>query len=84
MAGRAQGAVGAKAVAKRLLRAQSGLFGDCGPVGDGVSELRVHVGPGYRVYFVIRGRRLIVVLCGGSKKTQKRDIERAKELTGEL
>jgi putative addiction module killer protein len=77
-------AVATKAIAKRLLRAQSGLFGDCEPVGDGVSELRVHVGPGYRAHFVIRGRKLIVMLCGGSKKTQKKDIERAKEMAGEL
>jgi len=76
--------VACKAIVKRLLRAQSGLFGDCESVGGGVSELRVHVGPGYRAYFVIRGRKLIVMLCGGSKKTQKRDIERAKEMANEL
>jgi putative addiction module killer protein len=77
-------AEGRKAVAMRLLRAQSGLFGDCAPVGEGVRELRVHVGPGYRACFVIRRRRLVVILCGGSKKTQSKDIVRAKAMAAEL
>jgi putative addiction module killer protein len=62
----------------RLLRLQRGQFGDCKRVGAGVSELRVHYGPGYRVYFGEDGDSLVVLLCGGSKRTQKRDIARAK------
>ncbi len=54
------------------------------PVGEGVSELRIDYGPGYRVYFVQRGRLLIVLLCGGDKRTQARDIGRAKALAADL
>lgn len=72
----------AKAIAGRILRLQSGLFGDVKPVGDGVSELRIHLSPGYRVYFVQRGNVVIVVLRGGVKKTQRADIEEAKRLAG--
>ncbi len=54
------------------------------PVGEGVSELRIHYGPGYRVYFVQRGTVLIVLLCGGDKKTQLKDIEIAKQLAKEV
>jgi putative addiction module killer protein len=57
-----------------------GNFGDTKNVGDGVSELRVHVGPGYRIYFVQTGRIVLLLLCGGDKSTQRRDIERAKRL----
>ena len=71
-------------IAQRIVRVQSGLLGDVKPVGDGVSELRVDHGPGYRVYFVQRGRVLIVLLCGGDKRTQSRDIERAKALAADL
>lgn len=70
----------AKSIASRILRLQSGLFGDVKPVGDGVSELRIHLNPGYRVYFVQRGNVLVVVLWGGVKKTQQADIEEAKRL----
>ncbi len=62
----------------RLLRLQRGQRGDCKRVGAGVYELRVHYGPGYRVYFGKDGDSLVVLLCGGSKGTQKRDIARAK------
>jgi len=54
--------------------------GDVGPVGDGVSELRLHYGPGYRVYFVNRGAEIVLLLCGGDKSSQARDIETAKRL----
>ena len=68
----------------RLRGAAFGNFGDCGPVGEGVSEMRVHVGPGYRVYFVRNGAVLYVLLTGGDKSTQKRDIARAKAMAMEL
>jgi putative addiction module killer protein len=67
----------------RLLRVEADNFGDCEPVGDGVSELRIHEGPGYRVYFGRHGPTLVVLLCGGDKSTQAGDIERAKTLWAE-
>jgi putative addiction module killer protein len=72
----------AERIAQRIVRLQSGLFGDVTPVGGGVSELRVDHGPGYRVYFVQRGRVLIILLCG-DKRTQQRDIARAQALAEE-
>jgi len=68
----------------RLAGAELGNFGDCAPVGGGVSELRVHFGPGYRVYFVRRGSTVYVLLCGGDKSSQKRDIARALALAAKL
>jgi putative addiction module killer protein len=68
----------------RLLRLSLGNMGDVRPVGNGVSELRIHYGPGYRVYFVQRGAVLVVLLCGGDKSTQDADIEDAKRLAGLL
>ena len=61
-----------------------GNFGDTRPVGKGVRELRIHYGPGYRVYFMQRGSVVVVLLCGGEKKTQQADISKARELAGEL
>ena len=55
-----------------------GNFGDAKPIGEGVHELRVHYGPGYRIYFARQGRAVLVLLCAGDKRTQPRDIERAK------
>jgi putative addiction module killer protein len=68
----------------RIKRLQFGLFGDVKPVGDGVSEFRVDYGPGYRVYFMRRGKEVILLLCGGDKRTQNRDIKAAKAMAGEL
>ena len=71
-------------IVKRIVRVQSGFLGDVKPVGDGVSELRVHHGPGYRLYFVRRGQVVIILLCGGDKGSQARDIERAKAMAKEV
>ncbi|MBC7700467.1 type II toxin-antitoxin system RelE/ParE family toxin [Aquabacterium sp.] len=67
-------------VVARIKRLSLGLMGDVAPVGEGVSELRIHVGAGWRVYFVQRGKDVIVLLAGGSKRSQASDIKRAKAL----
>lgn len=67
-------------IAARLFRLTNGLAGDVSPVGDGVSELRIHYGPGYRIYFQRRGQEIIILLCGGNKGSQDRDIKLAKQL----
>ncbi len=64
----------------RVGRAQDGNLGDVRPVGEGVSEMRIHYGPGYRVYFMRRGTQIILLLCGGDKSTQDKDIGEAKRL----
>ena len=63
-----------------IRRLSLGNPGDSAPVGEGVSEMRIDYGPGYRVYYKKRGKTVAVLLAGGDKRTQKRDIERAKEL----
>jgi putative addiction module killer protein len=63
----------------RIYRLEQGNFGDCKPVGDGVSELRLFFGAGYRVYFGERGGDLVVLLCGGDKSSQDADIQQAKD-----
>lgn len=70
-------------IAARLMRLAEGLPGDVEPVGEGVSELRIHFGPGYRIYFQRRGNLLVVLLCGGDKSSQARDIAAAKKLAKE-
>ena len=71
-------------VAVRIDRLQEGNFGDHQSVGQGVSEMRVHAGKGYRIYYTIRTNTLVVLLCGGDKSSQPRDIERARQLAREL
>ncbi|AWN48291.1 addiction module antitoxin RelB [Methylobacterium terrae] len=71
-------------IAKRIDRLALGNPGDVAPVGDGVSEMRVHVGPGYRIYFVRCGEEIVILLCGGDKSSQSRDIRRAKALAASL
>lgn len=68
----------------RLDRLALGNPGDVRPVGEGVSELRISYGPGYRVYFVQRGELVVILLCGGDKSSQSQDIDRAKALAHDL
>lgn len=67
-------------IAARIFRLANGLPGDVQPVGQGVSELRIHYEPGYRVYFCRRGDEFILLLCGGNKSTQQNDIDTAHRL----
>jgi putative addiction module killer protein len=71
-------------IAARIDRLALGNPGDVAPVGEGISEMRIHYGPGYRVYFVQRGAALMVLLCGGDKSTQAGNIRTAKQLASEL
>ena len=68
----------------RIDRAELGNFGDCEPVGEGVSEMRIHFGPGYRVYLAQRGLEIVVLLAGGVKGSQSKDIKTALKLAREL
>jgi putative addiction module killer protein len=68
----------------RVRRLSLGNAGDARPVGEGVSEMRIDYGPGYRIYFVRRGEELVVLLAGGDKDTQERDIRMARELARNL
>ena len=70
---------GKEAIVKRLDRLSLGNPGDSASVGSGVWELRIHMGPGYRVYYGQEGNALVILLCGGDKGSQKRDIQRAKQ-----
>lgn len=71
-------------IVDRIRRAGDGNFGDVKHAGGGLSEMRVDYGPGYRVYFSQRGNELVILLCGGDKRTQDRDIKNAKQLKSEL
>jgi putative addiction module killer protein len=64
----------------RLDRLAAGNFGDAKPIGGGITELRIDYGPGYRIYLMRRGRLLILLLCGGDKSTQSKDIQQAKTI----
>ncbi len=75
---------GAARIVKRLMRVEEGHLGDYASVGDGVMELRFHFGPGYRVYYVQRGETLIILLAGGDKASQARDIDKAKAVASAL
>lgn len=68
----------------RIDRVEDGNFGDVQPVGEGVSEMRIHYGPGYRVYLTQRGLEIVVLLAGGDKSTQSKDIKQALELARQL
>ena len=71
-------------IASRLDRLAYGHAGDAAPVGEGISELRIHHGPGYRIYFRKQGKTVILLLCGGDKSSQAKDIALAKRLSREL
>jgi len=75
---------GKVAILRRIDRVKEGNFGDHKPVGDEVSELRVTVGAGYRVYYTKIGNDIVILLVGGNKSSQRRDIEKAKEICKEL
>lgn len=68
----------------RIDRAEDGNLGDCEPVGEGVSEMRIHYGPEYRVYFVQRGIEIVILLAGGNKSTQSKDIKTALEIARQI
>ena len=74
----------ARRIQVRIDRAQDGNFGDHRSVGEGVSEMRIHHGPGFRVYFTVRGTEIIILLAGGDKATQAKDIYIAQELARQL
>ena len=71
-------------IARRIERMAGGNFGDHKSVGEGVAELRIAVGPGYRVYYTHHGKQIVVLLCGGDKGSQRRDISKAKLLANQL
>lgn len=71
-------------IVARMRRVEIGNLGDVKSVGDGVSEIRIQHGPGYRLYFVHMGSTVVVLLCGGDKSSQRRDIAKAKQMAKEL
>lgn len=68
----------------RIRRLELGNAGDAKSVGEGVSEMRIDYGPGYRVYFTKRGRSVVILLCGGDKKSQRKDIAAAQKMAKEI
>lgn len=82
--GRLRDPVGRAAILRRLRQLQADVWGDVKSVGGGVSELRISVGPGYRVYFKRRGATMVLLLCGGDKGSQTRDIARARRMAEQL
>ena len=72
--------IGRARIIQRIRAAEAGNFGDCEPVGEGVSEMRIHVGPGYRLYYMRRESIVYLLLLGGDKSSQRRDIKRALEM----
>ena len=76
--------VAKKRIAMRITRVESGLLGDWKTVGDGVSEMRVDYGPGYRLYYTMRGQVMVILLCGSEKRDQDRAIKLAKALAKEF
>lgn len=74
----------ARRIQARIDRAEEGNFGDCKPVGEGVSEMRIHFGPGYRVYFAQRGLEIVILLADGDKGTQDKDIKIALRLAQQI
>jgi putative addiction module killer protein len=77
---RLQDAEAAARIVARLRRMEQGNPGDVKSVGNGVMEMRISYGPGYRIYYVHRGAQIVILLCGGDKRTQRRDIKRARAL----
>ena len=71
-------------VIARIRSAEAGNLGDCAPVGDGISEMRIHVGPGYRLYYCRRGEITYLLLCAGDKSSQQKDIRTSKALLKSL
>jgi putative addiction module killer protein len=77
--------IGKRTILRRVARiATADNFGDHAGIGDGISELRIHAGPGYRVYYTIRNGAAVLLLCGGDKNSQARDVEKAKEMAAQL
>lgn len=76
--------VGRAQINNRLNRVTLGHYGDCEPVGEGVYELRIHYGPGYRIYFTDQENTIVLLLSGGSKRTQEKDIKKAKQYWAEF
>lgn len=71
-------------ITARVRRAEQGNLGDCGPAGDGVSEMRIHYGPGYRVYFIQQGLEIVILLGGGDKSCQTKDIKATMDLVKQI
>ena len=76
--------VGKAHILRRITSAELGNFGDCKAISEGVSEMRIHYGPGYRVYFTRQGGMIHILLCAGLKRDQKRDVKRARKMAREL